>query len=101
MGSKPFTASERRGIIAIAFIAFAVRASGFLFTLCDRISDNDIIPEVIELEEMIDSTSIREKQERTGGKSKKKSKKTGKGKRPKTLKEKKIYRKRNPLDEPV
>ena len=99
MAAKSYSASERRGILAIAILALIITAAGIGLSFCNR--GNDISgPEVIEMKEIVDSVQtskiIEHKSKKSkrgkGSNSKKKSKKN---KTPKT------YRRRRPLDEPV
>lgn len=101
MSHSSYTASERRGILAIAIISLLFIVAGMTLSLCGRdISKGEEGPLVVEHPEMIDSAAllqIKEKPKRNGDKSRKTTNKSPKSK----SKEKKIYRKRSPLDEPV
>ena len=99
MSNKSYTASERRGVIAIAFLALLITALGLGLSLCGRRSQNQA-PEVSEMTEIVDSASIINGREKNSKKAKivkgrGKSHKSKKSKNPKT------YRRRSPLDEPI
>lgn len=97
MSHSKYTASERRGILAIAIIALLLVGGGLLVTLINRNKElTREIPAVVEMSEMIDSVALKQQEEKTV-KKKARSKKSGKS----NSKNKKVYRRRSPLDEPV
>ena len=93
MSRSSYTASERRGVLAIGIIALIIIAAGIGYALYDSpAKEKKDVPVMIEHPEFIDSTRIEiEKQEVPKKRGKKSSKK----------REKKPIRKRSPLDEPV
>ena len=98
MSHSSYTASERRGILAIATIALALIGGGAALSLCSRErAEAEELPVVIEHPELIDSLAVKEKEEKSGKKKREKATKGSKS----TKKEKKVYRRRSPLDEPV
>lgn len=92
---NPLTASERRGVIAIAALALLITAGGFLFSISGS-SDAQELPEPT-VETIVDGDTV--KPEKPGRK--KKEKKARKYKKASKKKQKKNYGRRNPLDEPV
>ena len=98
MSHSTFTASERRGILAVALVALLIIIAGLLIPL---ISNPRELPEIKmeEMTELVDSASMSGKElpvKRKSGKiEKKKKSKTANPKKTKTM------RKRSPLDEPV
>ncbi|MCH5229371.1 MAG: hypothetical protein J1F12_05180 [Muribaculaceae bacterium] len=97
MSRHSYSASERRGILAIALVALIIIAAGIVLPLCSRRETGPHeLPVVIEHTELIDSTST-VKSHQTRGKAKSG---INKAKESKT-KTKKSYRRRSPLDEPV
>lgn len=118
MAKNSYTSSERRGIIAIAALAILITVAGLGLSLCDRNNDDvATTPSVYPMEAMADTivfsdlksnkktrenskkkiTSSRESLNSTkeGSHSRKKSPKH------KKEKQKKTYRQRSPLDEPI
>lgn len=95
MGKNPYTSSERRGIIAVALVALLILGGGIILSVT---GGQTALEEesVIEYPEMVDSVALHQANDRS---SQKKSK--TKSKRIKKPIEKKTYRKRSPLDEPV
>ena len=97
MSHSSYSASERRGILVIAILAFVLIGAGITLSLCSRNSDIKEIPVVIQHPELVDSTSLNTKNEKSSKRKDTKVKKTTSRK----TKSKKTYRKRSPLDEPV
>lgn len=97
MSHSSFTASERRGILAIAFISLLLIAVGLFFSWCGRSRYVNDEPVIIDHSEMIDSAYLQEA-EKTSTRKKSKIRKSGETNRKKTPKS---YRRRSPLDEPV
>lgn len=98
MNRSSYTASERRGILAIALVSLLIIGCGAIFSLCGRGGNSgENIIMVEEHPELVDSTAVKKKQQKD---SKKKSKKKSKSSSSKS-KTNKTYRKRSPLDEPV
>ena len=100
MSHSSYTASERRGLLAIAFISLLLIGGGLGVTMCTE--RNTVIKEAPRVEsypEMIDSIALQktlDKKKNKGLKKMKKSVDTSSKSR-----SKKTYRKRSPLDEPV
>ena len=98
MSHSSYTASERRGILAIALLALLLIGGGAGFSLCTReTADAEELPTVVEHTELIDTTAVNAKSDKADRRSQ--DKKT-KSKKLKSKKEK-VYRRRSPLDEPV
>ncbi|MCH5223547.1 MAG: hypothetical protein J1E82_05850 [Muribaculaceae bacterium] len=100
MSAKSYTASERRGIIAIAVIALIIIGAGIGFSFFEKSNmQNDA--EVVELKEAVDTLSnkkipeVKSQKRKQGGSTKKAIKKAKSKKSPKQ------FRRRSPLDEPV
>ena len=93
MSRNSYTASERRGILAIAIIALILVGTGWGLSFCNRSARQDqAYPILEEHSAMVDSVRIeKEKKEKSSKKSKETSKK----------KTRKSFRQRSPLDEPV
>ena len=98
MAGRPYTASERRGVIMVALAALLITAGGIFLAMCERREAKDQ-PVVIEMKEAVDSTATEKSSKKETKKSKKKSK-SSKGKKRKSGADKN-YRRRSPLDEPV
>lgn len=97
MSHSSYTASERRGVLAIALLSILIIAGGFLFSHCNRgVSSGNNDPVVIESKSFVDSVAI----DRAKGKENSKNKKTRTGSS-QSKKTQKTFRKRSPLDEPV
>lgn len=100
MSRSSYTASERRGIIAIGIITLLIIAAGLGFGLYNESNSSETkSPVVVERLEMIDSTRLEFERQDLPKKNKKgikTNKKSSSG-----SKVKKNIRKRNPLDEPV
>lgn len=92
MARNPYSASERRGILAVGVVSLLIISLAMIFSLCRRDSKTDII--VKEYPELIDSSAFNATKNDPGKKKRIKSSKTKSAK-------KKTYRKRSPLDEPV
>ncbi|MCH5238591.1 MAG: hypothetical protein J1F38_00035 [Muribaculaceae bacterium] len=111
MSRSSYTASERRGMIAIALVALLIIAVGLLLPLCSGNREESGTPAVVvEHAEMIDSvaagkapSSDKEYDNASQEKGSKKKTKKSSSSRKQTKKEKtmKEYRRRSPLDEPV
>ena len=100
MSHTSYTASERRGLLAIALIALVIIACGVGMSFCDRQNATGK-PEVINHPEMVDTLDMKSGVGKNYGAGKDNGK-TGKRKAKKSSsKEKKKYRKRSPNDEPV
>lgn len=96
MSRASYTASERRGVLAIAIIALFLIGFGVCFSLCGRSVEAEIEMPAVEVHhEMIDSAALlKSKEKKTSKKTKKKSSSS-------KSKNSKSYRHRSPLDEPV
>lgn len=95
MSRSSYTASERRGVIAIAVIALILIAGGAFLSYKQAQAEPAVeVPEVVAHPEMIDSLVVKEKEKKT----KKSAKKKSSGSKKKTPK---TYRRRNPIDETV
>lgn len=100
MSRGSYTASERRGVLAIAIIAIVTIAAGVGFAFYEnRNSSIDEVPVVIEHTELIDSIRLEQQKQEKSSKSKKERKASSK--KSSKNKEKKPVRRRSPLDEPV
>lgn len=103
---KSYTATERRGIIAIAIIALLLIGAGVGISYF-RGEGPQKTPTVEELPEMIDTTYNIASQNGASKNGKKNKSTTNKKKKQTTIKKsnknniKKTYRKRSPNDEPV
>lgn len=92
-----YTASERRGVLAIGLVALLIIGCGFVFSWCSGPVDAENEKTgITEYPEMVDSVAAakrdsKEKKKKSGKKTKSSSK----------SKSKKTYRQRSPLDEPV
>ena len=95
MSHSSYTASERRGILAVALIALLILIGGSVLSLCGRQTSIES-GQVIELPELVDSINMQSKQNKS-----EKSKKTKSDSSKKKNNQKKTYRRRSPLDEPV
>lgn len=100
MGKNPLTSSERRGIIAVAAIALFITGSGLILSRCQR-PEPVATPEEIQV--LLDGDSL---QSRVADDSVKKKRSRRKKERSDSVesekrKNKKNYRRRSPLDEPV
>ncbi|MBD5358625.1 MAG: hypothetical protein HDR88_16835 [Bacteroides sp.] len=98
---NPLTASERRGILVVAAISLLITGCGWGVAMCGRSEAEEMTPEV---EVLLHGDSLTSK----GTTDKKSSTERGKkkGRRDSVSssvkkKDKKVYRKRSPLDEPV
>ena len=103
MSLRPYTASERRGIIAIAILSLLIIAGGVGFSLFKN-TNSDTVPGINEMTELLDSVATENAvKDKTGRKKDKKasSSKSGKKSNGKKKSTKKTYRERSPLDEPV
>ena len=99
MSHSSYTASERRGVLAIALLSILIIAGGFLFSHCNRgISSGNNDPVVIESKSFVDSVEIERAKGKENSKNKNKKTRTGSSQSKKTQK---TLRKRSPLDEPV
>ena len=101
MSHSSYTASERRGILAIAILALLLIGGGVTLSLCGRPHEEvEEIPVVVEHPELVDSISIKSSASNSSQKSNKSTKSKTIKSSSKT-KVKKVYRRRSPLDEPV
>ena len=100
MSHKAYTASERRGVFAIAVLALLLVGAGLIFSHCEGMKSASAtsVDNAAEIEVSAVPDSLLDT-EATTKKNKKKQKNSGS----KTKKEKstKSYRQRSPLDEPV
>lgn len=103
MSHSSFSASERRGILAVAIIALLLIGGGLGVTMCESGKyETQEIPAVVEHPEMVDSVAVKEKEEKEAKKKSKKEKSASeKGGSKDKSKSTKIYRRRSPRDEPV
>lgn len=92
MKFSSLTASERRGIIILAIITLLITGAGILMSFQEKRN----YPELPETNVLIDGDTIGE-----ADKSKNKKEKTKRRVKTSSKKEKKTYRRRSPLDEPV
>lgn len=113
---KGYTASERRGVLAVALIALVLTGLGVLFGIFGRQNASaEYDSQVLEYSELVDSAASdsnnassvkaskwkeskdksKEGKDSSGNKEKKARNKS------KSSKQEKTYRKRSPLDEPV
>lgn len=98
MSHSAYTASERRGMIIIAFLALLIIGGGMLMGLSgNSFGKEESVPIVEELPEMVDSISLNESKEKSSNKSLKKTKPSKDSK----IKTKKNFKKRSPRDERV
>lgn len=98
---KPFTASERRGVLVVAFLSLLVIGAGILVGYCDRPDPQSFEPAI---EVLMEGDTITPTKETKKDNKKKKSKEEGKNKKSKktkTTKENKKYGRRSPIDETV
>ena len=100
MSHSSYTASERRGILVIAILSLLIIACGIgVSWINQNKAENEVAPQVFEHAEMVDTTVVK-----VQGKNKEvfkqKAVKSSEKENKKTL-NKKVYRRRNPLDEPV
>lgn len=102
MSHNSYTASERRGIIAIAVIVLVILTGGICLTFLGRTVTNDEeLPIVRTYPEMIDSTVL-EKENIAKPKKKRNAAKKVSNKKTKTkTNPKKTTRHREPLEEPI
>ena len=97
MSHSSYTASERRGILAVALVAMVLIGVGTWFSLWGENQSARIEePEMMELQELVDTVALKEKYKNSKEKKKKTNRVTKKKKTPK-----KESRHRNPLEEPV
>lgn len=97
MSRSNYTASERRGILAIALVSLLFIGVGIGVSFWGGNEDESYPePVVVNHPEMVDTVELRNQKAKSSIKDKAKSKSsTGNKKRPKT------YRRRSPHDEPV
>ena len=103
MSRSSYTASERRGILAVAIVTLLIIAIGLGVSVWQEKADAESdIPTVKEYPELIDSVAVKKRKEEkvNSSKNKNKGRKKSKTSANKT-KTKKTYRQRSPLDEPV
>ena len=104
MSRNSYTASERRGVLAIALVVLLIIATGLGISLIGNGTSEEIeaAPVVKEYPEMVDSIAVETKKEKSDKNKKgKQSNKKNKTKSAAKSKSKKETRKRSPLDEPV
>lgn len=102
MSRNSYTASERRGILAIALISLLLIGGGIIVTLIKGDKDKDMeYPIVTQHSEVIDSVAVKNSKKDKKSKEKKENKGRKSKSGNKSTKQKKVYRKRSPLDEPV
>lgn len=66
---KSYTASERKGIIAVAVVALAITGAGLLTARCNRGSvENEVAVPAFETETIMAPDSVKTDKERTGEK---------------------------------
>ena len=98
MSRSSYTASERRGVLAIALISLILIGIGMgAAFIGDGKAEAEEIPAVIECSQFVDSVAKKEAQKNPDKKASARKKKNSNKKE----KAKKVYRRRNPLDEPV
>ena len=103
---KSYTATERRGVLAIAIIALLLIGAGVGISYFKGESLQKT-PTVVELPEMIDSTTNEDTQKEVSISDRKNKPATNRKKKQTSTKKsakdgaKKTYRKRSPNDEPV
>lgn len=101
---RPISASERKGIIAVATVALAVILAGVVFRQCSR-PEGSISPADVKVIMDADSASAStgngdvDAADESKGKSRKDYRKNGKDRSGGRLQ--KTYRRRSPIDEPV
>lgn len=100
MASRPYTASERRGIIVIAILALLFIGAGVGFSFFHN-ETSPHTPEVTVIPETLDSVATEKAINEKSKKKTKKSSRSKSGKSSSKKKSQKIYRQRSPLDEPV
>lgn len=102
---NPLTAAERRGILIVAVIALLITGSGMIAGRCNRPDIEALEAERPRVEVIMSLDSLEAAEAADSTKTRKKRKKGEKGKaskkKSKPAKEKRTYRQRMPLDEPV
>ena len=103
MSHSSYTASERRGILAIALISLVILGAGLAASFWNVSTPSESQPMVVIHDDYLDSVAIKSERESVLKSAKSKSsKKTESGKKnSKKNATKKSIRKRSPLDEPV
>ena len=103
MNQRNYTASERRGIIAIAILSLLIIAGGVGFSFFKN-PDSETTTEINEITELLDSLATENAIKEKSGKKKNKKESGAKSKKKTSSKKKSTkntYRERSPLDEPV
>ncbi|MDE6754429.1 MAG: hypothetical protein K2J82_07440 [Muribaculaceae bacterium] len=108
MAKKSYSASERRGILVVAALALLITSSGFIISRCTQPDATEKLPQdkiqtIVSLDSVRNQKSGIDNKELNPTDSTKKNAKRGKRKKSgsRHSKDRKTYRKRSPLDEPI
>lgn len=108
MAKKSYSASERRGILVVAALALLITSSGFIISRCNQPDASEKLPQdkiqtIVSPDSTDNHKSASHNKELTPADSTKKKGKKGKRKKSGSShsKDRKTYRKRSPLDEPI